>query len=69
MTYLPDGTGASAGAALLAGLGLGALADVTAAKAWRGRLVRHTPDPGRGAVYTAMLAERLALYPALRRVA
>jgi len=69
LTYLPDGTGAPAGAALLAGLGVGALADVTAAKAWRGRLVRHTPDPGRGAVYTAMLAERLALYPALRRVA
>jgi hypothetical protein len=31
--------------------------------------VRHVPDPGHAATYTAMLAERLALYPALRRVA
>jgi xylulokinase len=69
LAYLPDGVGAPAGAALLAGLGVGALADVAAAKAWRGRLVRHVPDPGRAATYTAMLAERLALYPALRRVA
>lgn len=69
LAYLPDGEGAPAGAALLAGLGAGALAGVAAAKAWRGRLVRHTPDPERGAMYTAMLAERLTLYPALRRVA
>ena len=69
LAYLPDGEGAPAGAALLAGLGAGALAGVAAAKAWRGRLVRHAPDPERGAMYTAMLAERLALYPALRRVA
>ena len=69
LAYLPDGLGAPAGAALLAGLGVGAVSAVSAAKAWRGRLVRHVPDPARHEMYTAMLAERLTLYPALRRVA
>jgi len=31
--------------------------------------VRHVPDPARHEMYTTMLAERLTLYPALRRVA
>jgi xylulokinase len=69
LLYLPDTPGAPAGAALLAGIGAGLLPGVEAAKAWRSRTLRQRPDPGRAAVYARLLAERLALYPALRTVA
>lgn len=67
--YLPDAAGAPAGAAVLAGLGSGALAGVETARRWRGPLVRHAPDPARTATYERMLARRTELYPALRRIA
>jgi xylulokinase len=66
LAYLPESPGAPAGAAILAGLGAGALPDVSAAKVWRGRMVRHQPNPAATAVYTSLLAERVKLYPALR---
>jgi xylulokinase len=69
LAYLPDNPGAPAGAALLAGIGVGALPGPAAARAWRGRVERHVPDPAGEAVYAALLAERLPLYPALRRIA
>jgi xylulokinase len=68
LLYLPDSPGAPAGAALLAGLGVGLLPGVGVARAWRGRAVAHRPDPARTAVYAGLLAERVALYPALRGV-
>jgi xylulokinase len=67
--YLPDAAGAAAGAALLAGLGSGALASVETARRWRGPLLRHTPDPASTATYARMLAARKDLYPALRGIA
>ncbi len=67
--YVPDAAGAPAGAAVLAGLGSGALASVAVARRWRGPLVRHTPEPARTAMYERMLARRTELYPALRRIA
>lgn len=69
LSYLPDSPGAPAGAAILAGLGIGALPDVGAAKAWRGRMVEHRPDPDATRVYARLLAERVKLYPALRSIA
>jgi sugar (pentulose or hexulose) kinase len=68
LAYVPDAPGAPAGAALLAGLGVGAVAGVDAAKAWRGPVQRHAPDGARTAVYEAMVAERIELYHALREV-
>lgn len=67
--YVPDGHGAPAGAAILAGLGVGALPGVAAAKAWRGPMQSHAPDPARTATYAGLLAARCRLYPALRRIA
>ena len=67
--YRPDAAGAPAGAAVLAGIGSGVLESAAAAKRWRGRLVRHTPEPACTATYERMLARRAELYPALRRIA
>jgi xylulokinase len=66
LVYLPASPGAPAGAALLAGLGAGVLPEAAVARGWRGEATTHRPDPGRTALYGALLAERLALYPALR---
>ena len=68
LEYLPENPGAPAGAALLAGLGTGALPDVTVAKRWRGRVIRHQPDAARTALYAKMLGERQPLYAALQSV-
>ena len=70
LRYLPDSPGAPAGAAILAGLGTGALADGgSAARAWRGRMLEHRPDPAATEVYARLLAERVRRYPALRAIA
>jgi len=67
--YVPDGGGAAAGGALLAGMAVGLLPGVEAARRWRRALVRHAPDPARTATYAALLAARRELYPAVRRIA
>jgi xylulokinase len=67
--YVPAGGGAPAGGALLAGLAVGLLPGVEAARRWRGALVRHAPDAARTATYAALLAARRELYPAVRRIA
>lgn len=69
LLYLPDHAGAPAGAAILAGVGAGALPGVHAARSWRRAARRHRPQAEAGAVYAELLARRLALYPALRDVA
>jgi xylulokinase len=66
LIYLPENPGAPAGAALLAGLGTGALPDVATAKAWRGRAIRHEPDARHASLYAEMLAARPVLHAALR---
>jgi xylulokinase len=68
LLYLPDAAGAPAGAAVLAGLGSGALASPQIARRWRGPLLRHTPEPARTATYARMLAARKDTYPALRGI-
>jgi len=67
--YVPDGGGAPAGGALLAGIAVGLLPGVAASRRWRGALVRHVPDHARTATYAALLAVRRELYPAVRRIA
>ncbi len=69
LRYVPDSAGASAGAALLAGIGAGTLSGVDAAKRWRGALIEHRPEAARTATYAELLARRAQLYPALRRIA
>jgi xylulokinase len=69
LLYMPDSAGAPAGAALLAGMAIGALDAAAAARRWRGPLLRHSPDPSRTAVYEAMAAARPRLYEAVRAIA
>jgi len=69
LLYAPEGGGAPAGGALLAGIAVGLLEGVGAARRWRGALVRHEPDATCTPTYAALLAARRALYPAVRRIA
>ena len=69
LLYVPDNAGAPAGAAMLAALGTGGLPDVHAAKAWRGHMLEHRPDPAGTEIYAGLLAERVRRYPALRAIA
>jgi xylulokinase len=69
LRYLPAAVGAPGGAALLAALGAGMVSGVEAAKTWRGPVVEHVPESARTELYAGMLAERIARYPSLRRVA
>jgi xylulokinase len=69
LLYVPGHRGAAAGAALLAGLGTGVVRDVTAARAWRGPVVRHRPHESRRAVYDALLARRKEIFASLRAIA
>jgi sugar (pentulose or hexulose) kinase len=57
--------GTLAGAAILAGLGAGVLADASVARAWRGEPVRHTPDARAHAALAAVFERRLSLYEAI----
>jgi xylulokinase len=67
--YVPEGAGAPAGGALLAGIAVGLVDGVAVARRWRPALVRHVPDAGRTDTYAALLAARRALYPAVRQIA
>lgn len=66
LVYMPGASGTVAGAAVLAGLGVGMFRDATVARAWRGPTVRHEPDPAATARYRAHLAIRREIYAGLR---
>ncbi len=66
LAYTPKGGGTVAGAAILAGLGAGVLAEASDARAWRGETVRHLPDPSAHARYRALLDVRRASYAGLK---
>ncbi|MBX3202238.1 MAG: hypothetical protein KF894_29175 [Labilithrix sp.] len=68
LTYTPASGGTVAGAAILAGLGTGAIAAPTDARAWRGSSVRHEPDARAHARYRELLALRREAYAGLRPV-
>lgn len=67
--YVPDGAAAPTGGALLAGIAVGLVDGVDAARRWRPALVRHVPDAARTEIYAALLAARRELYPAVRQIA
>ena len=69
LAYLPDGMGAPRVPRSWPASAWARFADVAAAKAWRGRLVRHVPDPDAPRRTPPCSRSELALYPALRRVA
>lgn len=66
LVYMPAASGTVAGAAFLAGLGVGVFEDATAARDWRGETLRHTPDPEATAAYRARLEVRREIYAGLR---
>ncbi len=66
LTYVPHGGGTVAGAAILAGIGAGVLADAGASRAWRGASVRHEPNAAAHARYEEMFRARTALYDRMR---
>jgi xylulokinase len=68
LTYAPHASGTVAGAALLGGLGTGAIGAATDAKAWRGSVLSHEPDLAVHRRYRELLALRRQAYAGLRPV-
>ena len=68
LAYASKGGGTVAGAAILAALGAGVLAKAGDAKAWRGELVMHEPNPAAHARYRELLELRRAAYAGLKGV-
>ena len=68
LSYTPKGGGTVAGAAILAGLGSGALSSASDARAWRGEQIRHEPDAAAHARYRELLALRRESYEGLKGV-
>lgn len=68
LSYTPKGGGTVAGAAILAGLGCGALSSAEDARSWRGEQVRHEPDAAAHARYRELLALRRESYEGLKGV-
>ncbi len=68
LAYAPHAGGTVAGAALLAGLGVGLIEGPEAARAWRGPVVEHVPDLARTARFRELLAWRREAYAGLRGV-
>lgn len=68
LVYMPGASGTVAGAAILAGLGVGVFRDAGAAKAWRGVTLRHEPDAEATASYRERLAARREIYAGLRGI-
>ena len=68
LAYMPKGGGTVAGAAILAGLGAGVLGTADDARAWRGEMVRHEPDPVAHGRYRELLGLRRDAYAGLRGV-
>lgn len=68
LAYAPAAGGTVSGAAILAGLGTGALRSATEARSWQGPLVHHAPTPAAHARYRELLALRREAYAGLRPV-
>jgi xylulokinase len=68
LAYASKGGGTVAGAAILAALGAGVIASAAEARAWRGDLVMHEPDPAAHARYRELLGLRRAAYAGLKGV-
>jgi len=66
VTWVGSGGGTVSGAALLAGLGIGVLADPRAGRAWRREVIRHEPDPRASAKLVDVFARRVSLYASVR---
>lgn len=66
LLYAPSCGGTAAGAAILAGLGAGAIASPAVAKAWRGDVLVHAPDARAHDRYAQLFRLRLAAYDGLR---
>ncbi len=68
LAYTAKGGGTVAGAAILAGLGSGALGSAADARAWRGEQIRHEPDADAHRRYRELLSIRRDAYAGLRDV-
>lgn len=68
LSYTPTSSGTVAGAAILAGLGAGAIGSVNDARAWRGSAVQHEPNLTAHQRYRELLGLRRASYAGLEPV-
>ena len=68
LTYVGGGGGTLAGAALLAGLGVGLLPDARVARLWSHESAAHQPNPKEHARLVDVFARRVSLYAAVRDV-
>ncbi len=68
LAYAPGAPGTVAGAALVAALGAGVLADASEARAWRGSVVRHEPNRAATERYRELLHLRREAYRGLKPV-
>jgi xylulokinase len=68
LTYTPESGGTVAGAAILAGLGTGALRSANDARTWRGSSVRHEPNTNAHQRYRELLVLRRQAYAGLKPV-
>jgi xylulokinase len=66
LRYVANGGGTVAGAAILAGLGVGAVADPAIGRSWGGPGIRHVPDATTRAVYDDLAVRRSELYERTR---
>ena len=66
LSYTPQGGGTVAGAAILAALGAGLLADASEARTWRGSTLRHEPNPIAHARYRELLGLRREVYSSVK---
>ncbi len=66
LRYVANGGGTVAGAAILAGLGVGAWSDPAVGRAWGGDGIRHAPDDQKRALYDDLAARRSELYERTR---
>jgi sugar (pentulose or hexulose) kinase len=68
LAYTPDAGGTVAGAAILAGLGCGALDTPAVARRWRRASIRHQPSAANHRLYRELLTVRREAYAGLRPV-
>lgn len=68
LEWSSEGGGTLAGTAILAGLGTGVFSSADVARGWRRVDARHEPDPASRDRLSAVFAQRLALYDAVRKV-
>lgn len=68
LSYTPESGGTVAGAAILAGLGIGVLKSISDLRSWRGSAVKHDPNPHAHARYRDLLHVRRASYEGLKPI-